>query len=63
MNTEKKVSSHEVLNGGTIELFSIECFFYVKSVVNGVVKFSEAVGKGKAEFFIFDAVHYGCLDF
>lgn len=60
---EKKVSEHEVLNGGTIEMFKIEGFFYVKSVVNGSVKFSEAVTKWQADYFIFDAMEYGCLEF
>jgi hypothetical protein len=60
---EQKISEHEVLNGGVIELFKIEGLFYVKSVVSGVVKFSECVDKSMGEYFVFDAIHYGCLDF
>ena len=59
----QKVSDHTVLNGGTIELFKIEGLFYVKSIVSGVVKFSEAVSKSKADYFVFDAIYYGGLDF
>ena len=63
MRNESKVSTHEVLNGGTIELWKIEGLHYVKSIVNSVVKFSECVSKCSAEYFIFDAVHCGDLDF
>ena len=61
--SDSKISTHEVLNGGVIELFTIEGLFYVKSVVSGVTKYSEAVSKCKADYFIFDAVNYGCLNF
>ena len=61
--SEQKISKHNALNSGTIELFKIEGLFYVKSAVNGLVKFSDAVSKSKAECFIFDAVYYGVLEF
>ena len=61
--SEKKLSEHNVLNGGVIELFKIEGYFFVKSIVRGSVKFSEAVRKVDADYFIFDAVHYGNLEF
>ena len=60
---ESKVSTHEVLNGGAIELWKIEGLHYVKSIINGAVKFSECVSKCKAEFLVWDAVHHGDLDF
>ena len=60
---EKHIETKPVLNGGTIELWKIESFFYVKSTVKGVVKYSEAVTRFKAESFMFDAVYYGGLDF
>jgi len=63
MSNESKISTHEVLNGGTIELWKIEGFHYVKSVINGVVKFSECVSKWQAEYFVFDAKYNGELDF
>ena len=61
--TEKFVSVHSVLGGGLLELFKIEGLFFVKSTVKGVVKFSEEVSKSKADYFVFDAVHHGCLEF
>ena len=60
---EVKISTTDMFNGGIIELWKINGFYFVKSVVNGVVKFSEAVVKWKAEYFVFDAVHHGELDF
>jgi hypothetical protein len=62
-SNESIISTHEVLNGGTIELWKINGFHCVKSVVSGVVKWSECVSKWKAEYFVFDAVHCGDLDF
>jgi len=61
--SESKINTNEVLNGGTIELWAIEGYFYVKSIVAGVVKFSEAVKKVDADYFVFDAMYYGNLDF
>ena len=61
--SESKVSTSQILNNGTIELWTLEGFHYVKSIVNGVVKFSECVSKWQAEYFIFDAMYYGNLDF
>ena len=61
--SESKVSTEQVLNGGIIELFKIEGLYYVKSTVAGVVKFSEAVSKFSAEYFVFDAKYYGKLEF
>ncbi len=60
---EVKVSTHEMTNGGVIEKFKLEGLFYVKSAVAGVVKFSEAVSECKADYFVFDAINYGGLDF
>ena len=60
---EKHIETKPVLNGGTIELWKLESFYYVKSTVNGVIKFSEAVLRSTAEGFVFDAVWYGNLDF
>ena len=60
---EIKVSTEQVLNGGVIETWKINGFFYVKSVVKGVVKFSEAVSKWHCEQFVFEAKYYGGLDF
>ena len=61
--SESKISTNEVLNGGTIELWKIEGFFYVKSIVAGVVKFSDIMCKFSAEYLVFDAMYYGKLDF
>ena len=61
--SESKISTNEVLNGGTIELWKINGFFFVKSIVAGVVKFSESVRKVDADYFVFDAMYYGNLDF
>ena len=61
--SESKISTTEVLNGGTIELWAIDGFFYVKAIVSGVVSFSEAVRKVDADYFVFDAKYYGKLDF
>ena len=63
MQNEILVSTNNVLNGGTIEVFKIEGFFYVKSVVAGITKFSECVSEFKANYFVFDATHYGNLEF
>jgi len=63
MQTEKLINTGKVLDGGTIELFKLEGFYYVKSNVNSTIKFSECVSKFKAEFLYFDAINYGCLDF
>ena len=60
---EKHISTHAVNFGGTIELWAIEGYYFVKSVVSGSTKYSESVTKVNADYFIFDAVHYGCLDF
>ncbi len=60
---EVKVSTTDMFNGGVIEMWKIEGFYYVKAIVKGVVKFSEAVIKCKAEYFVWDAVHHGDLDF
>jgi hypothetical protein len=61
--SDVKILEENVLGGGTIEMFKLEGFFYVKSIVSGVVKFSEAVRKVDANYFVFDARHYGNLDF
>ncbi len=58
-----EISNHEVLGGGVIKLWMIEGCYCVTSIVRGVVKHSEAVSKSKADYFIMDAVDYGCLDF
>ena len=60
---EKKVNESEVLNGGVIEMFKLEGLFYVKSTVNGLVKFSDCVSKSMAEFLLFNAKFNGNLDF
>ena len=61
--SEVKISTSEVLNGGIIELFKVEGLYYVKSVIDCVVKFSGAVKKVDAEYLVFDAKYYGNLDF
>tara|TARA_R110000822_G_scaffold23066_4_gene71599 strand:+ start:2284 stop:2475 length:192 start_codon:yes stop_codon:yes gene_type:complete len=63
MNNETRISTEQVLNGGTIELWKLEGFYYVKSIVNGAVKFSGCVGKWYAEQFVFEAKYCGSLDF
>ena len=63
MNNETKISTEQVLNGGAIELWKLEGFYYVKSIIDGATKFSDCVSKCKAEYFVFDAVHYGNLEF
>jgi hypothetical protein len=60
---ESKMSATELHNGGIIELWAVNGLFYVKSIVAGVVKFSEAVSESKANYFVFDAQFYGNLDF
>jgi hypothetical protein len=60
---ESKMSTTELHNGGLIELWAVNGLFYVKSIVVGVVKFSEAVSESKANYFVFDAQFYGNLDF
>ena len=59
---ESKVSTHNIKNGGIIELWTIEGRYYVKAAVKSVVKFSNAVSKSKAEYFVFVATCYGNLD-
>lgn len=60
---EVKVSTADMFNGGVIEMWKLNGFYYVKAIVKGVVKFSEAVRKVDADYFVFDAVHHGELDF
>ena len=58
-----KVSVESILSGGVIEMWKIEGLFYVKSIVKGVIKFSECVAKWEADQFAFEARYYGDLDF
>ena len=62
-SNESKISTSDVLNGGIIEFWKINGLYCVKSVVNGVTKWSECVSKVKADYFIFDAIHHGDLEF
>ena len=63
MQNETKLKTENILNGGTIELWKINGLFCVKAVVGGVAKWSECVSEFKANYFVFDATHYGNLDF
>jgi len=62
-SNESMISTHDVLNGGTIELWKINGFHCVKSFVRGVITWSECVSKWQAEYFVFDATYYGNLEF
>tara|TARA_R110000823_G_scaffold175825_2_gene308380 strand:+ start:1405 stop:1611 length:207 start_codon:yes stop_codon:yes gene_type:complete len=61
--TESKVSTTIVLNGGIVETWKINGFFYAKAIVNGVITFSDAVSKWHCEQFVFEAEYYGTIDF
>jgi len=60
---ELHISTEQVLNGGIIETWKINSLFYVKSIINGVVKFSECVSDWDCKQFVFEAKFYGNLDF
>ena len=60
---EVKIKTNNVLNGGIIETWKINGFFYVKAVVNDVITFSEAVDCWCCDQFVFEAEYYGGLDF
>ena len=63
MQNETRLKTENILNGGTIELWRINGLFCVKAVVGGVAKWSECVSEFMANYFVFDATHYGNLDF
>lgn len=58
-----KLKEYEILNGGTIELFSVDNFYYVKATVGDVIKFSSPVCKFKVDIYVFIARRYGWLIF
>ena len=62
-SNEIKIATYDVLHGGSIEVWRINGFYCVKSNVNNIIKWSECVNEAKANFYVFDATHYGCLDF
>jgi len=61
--TEQKISTHNILNGGIIEKLKIEGSYYVKSIIDGDVNFSDLVTDCKANYFVFDAVNNGNVKF
>ena len=60
--TESKVSTTIVLNGGIVETWKINGFFYAKAIVNGVITFSDAVAKWHCEQFVFE-VYCSCMQY
>lgn len=60
---EVKIKQARVLNGGVIEMFEIEGFYFVRSIVDSVLKHSEAISKWKADYLMHDAHYHGNLDF
>ena len=60
---EVKISTAIVLNGGIIEMWTINGLFYVKAIVKDITTFSAAVSKWHCDQFVFEAEYYGGLDF